>query len=133
MFITKECDYGIRIIRALADGKKKSVKDICLVERVPHQYGYKILKKLEKGHLVASYRGVNGGYALRKSLDEITLYDIFISIEKEINIINCMKAESNCIHNAPGKLCKIHEELCRIQCSLFKQLKEKSMAEIVGD
>jgi len=28
MLLTKECDYGIRVIRALADGTKKTVEAI---------------------------------------------------------------------------------------------------------
>jgi len=132
MFITKESDYGIRIIRALSHGNKMTVKDICNEEQVPHQYGYKILKKLEKSGMVESFRGTYGGYALSKSPKDITLYDIIIAIECNLNIIDCTNVDVNCINNTGEKICKVHQELCKIQNSLFKQLKEKSLADILN-
>lgn len=133
MFLTKESDYGVRIIRALSHGKKMSVKDICDEEHVPQQYSYKILKKLEKSGMVESFRGAYGGYGLRKSLNDITLYDIITAIESNLNIIDCMDVDVNCINNSGEKICKVHQELCCIQSSLIKQLKEKSMSEILFD
>jgi len=133
MFITKESDYGIRIIRTLSHGDKMTVRDICAEEHVPHQYAYKILKKLEKSGLVESFRGAHGGYALSKSLKDITMYDIITAIEPELNIIDCINPDVNCIHKVGGKVCKVHQELCRVQSSLFKNLKEKSIEEILFD
>jgi len=133
MFITKESDYAIRIVRALAHGDKMNVKSICAMEHVPRQYAYKILKKLENGGLVKSYRGTYGGYALNKSPDKITLYDIIFSIETNLNISGCTEEGTTCIHNTGDRLCKVHLELCKLQDELFKRLKEKSMSEILSD
>ena len=46
MLVTRETDYAIRALRALSDGNKKTLADICRLEVVPQQFGYKILKKL---------------------------------------------------------------------------------------
>ena len=73
MLITRECDYAVRIVRALAGGDKLCVNQICEKEELTPAFVYKILKKLEKGDLVKSFRGSNGGYALKKDIGQITL------------------------------------------------------------
>ena len=64
MLLTRECDYALRTVRVLAEGGRQSVGSICKRESVPHQYAYKILKKLEHAGIVRSYRGIHGGYEL---------------------------------------------------------------------
>ena len=76
MLITRECDYAVRIVRALAGGEKLCVNQVCEKEELTPAFVYKILKKLEKGDLVMSFLGSNGGYGLKKDIGQITLLDI---------------------------------------------------------
>lgn len=46
MLFTKESDYAIRVIRALQDGGKKTIKELCELEQIPSAFGYKILQKM---------------------------------------------------------------------------------------
>ena len=48
MLFTKESDYAIRVIRALQDGGKKTIKELCELEQIPSAFGYKILQKMNK-------------------------------------------------------------------------------------
>ena len=48
MLITRECDYAVRVVRALADGRRMSVGEICEKEFITAPFAYKILKKLQK-------------------------------------------------------------------------------------
>ena len=73
MFITRECDYAVRVVRALWGESRLSVSDICEKESVTAPFAYKILKKLQKAEIVKGYRGVHGGYSLNEGLDELTL------------------------------------------------------------
>ena len=47
--------------------------------------------KLKKNSLVKSIRGVNGGYILTKSPDEIKLSNIFTAVQEEIKTVRCKK------------------------------------------
>ena len=132
MLITRECDYGVRIIRALAKGEKMCVNQICEKEDLTPAFVYKILKKLEKKEIVRSFRGSNGGYALKKSIGELTLLDIYLAVDPDFYMIECMKPEKNCIHNAGDCGCKVHQELTRVQSVLVKELSSKSILEIMG-
>lgn len=132
MLITRECDYAVRIIRALAAGEKSCVNQICEKEELTPAFVYKILKKLEKKEIVKSYRGSNGGYALQKDIYDLYLLDIYLAVEPEFYMIECMNPEKPCVHNECGDGCKVHNELCRIQKSLIKELKARSIGEIMS-
>jgi len=132
IFFTKECDYGIRIIRALASGMKKTVKEICDAEHIPGQYAYKILKKLERAGFVSSLRGRDGGYRLAKSLDTFSIYDIVSAIDENLFIFECLLEGNRCPNNTDLKQpCAVHIEFDRIQNSLVAEMSKKTMLEIV--
>ena len=48
MFITRECDYAVRVVRALKGTRKLSVNEICEKEDITAPFAYKILNKLQK-------------------------------------------------------------------------------------
>ena len=52
MFITRECDYAVRVVRALWGESRLSVSDICEKEAITAPFAYKILKKLQKAEIV---------------------------------------------------------------------------------
>ena len=132
MFLTKECDYGVRIIRALADGTKKTVENIANEEQIPQKYAYKIVKKLERGDLVQSIRGRSGGYLLAKTLDSFTLLDVIAAVDSTRYVNECLQPAYECIfRDHPERPCYVHFELVRIQSHLGDELSSKSMAEVL--
>ncbi|WP_408609060.1 RrF2 family transcriptional regulator [Aminipila terrae] len=68
MLITRETDYALRILRALADGQQLTSADICQREILPQNFVYKILKKLNKSGIVYIARGAEGGCKLTADL-----------------------------------------------------------------
>ncbi|MDR1410993.1 MAG: Rrf2 family transcriptional regulator [Spirochaetaceae bacterium] len=131
MFITRESDYAVRALRELAGGELKTVQTICEREQIPFQYGYKILKKLEKTGLVQGFRGAGGGYRIAKLPETITLFDVVSSIDESLAIAECLKHGADCPRNRGLRKCKVHTELDRIQRQLLGSLKEKSLAELI--
>ena len=131
MLLTKECDYGLRIIRALGDGEKRTVKVICEQEYVPYKYAYKILKKLQKAGLVNNKLGPNGGYISAKSLDEFSIYDVVNAVDERLFISECLRDDNECLRNTTGNPCKVHNELSRLQVLLVAEMKAKSIAEVM--
>ena len=131
MFLTKECDYGVRIIRTLSDGEKRIVELICEAEHIPGQYAYKILKKLERAGLVQSVRGRNGGYKLQKSLQQITLYDIVTAIDDNLYVFECLRKGHTCANNSSDNPCSIHTEFDRIQKAIQTEMSRHSMQVLV--
>ena len=127
MFLTKECDYGVRIIRALSDGEKRIVESICEEEHIPGQYAYKILKKLERAGLVQGVRGRNGGYKLNRALPQISLFDIVTAIDSNLYVFECLRKGHKCVNNPTENCCSIHTELERVQHVLETEMKRNPM------
>ena len=113
MFITRECDYAVRVVRALWGESRLSVSDICEKEAITAPFAYKILKKLQKAEIVRrDIRGVHGGYSLNRGLDELTLYEVYSAIDPEMFIIECLDPKYNCVRDGQGGLpCLVHREL----------------------
>ena len=132
MFLTKECDYGVRVIRALSDGEKKTVETIATEQHIPKKYAYKIVKKLERGGFVHSIRGRGGGYRIQKSPDTFTLVDIVVAIDPERYVNECLRGESTCsFKNNPDGQCLVHTELAQVQELIISTLSAKTMAQIL--
>jgi len=131
MLLTREFDYGLRVIRSLADGEKKSGAEICSTEILPVSYGYKILKKLENAGILLSTRGQYGGYQLAKSLENITLYDIILALNESFLVFQCLEDRTMCPFLSENRPCGFHIEFQRIQDMLVEGMREKSMYDLV--
>lgn len=128
MLITRKSDYAIRILRILRDGAVHSVREICTEEEVPKAFAYKILREMDREGLVGAERGNRGGYYLKKSLDEMTLYDVVALTEEEVAVLHCMKED--CSRNA-GASCSVHREIARIQAALVTEMKRNTISKIL--
>ena len=132
MLFTRECDYAVRIFRALADGELVNVQDISQLEDISVSITYKIARKLEKAGYIKSYRGTNGGYRLKASLEKVTLYDVFLTIDRNLFITSCTKKEFQCNRNQAENPCMVHKEFLRLQDMIEKELKSRSLLEIMN-
>jgi Rrf2 family protein len=74
------------------------------------KYLERILNILRKGDLVDSFKGANGGYALKRPAAKISVADIVIALEGPIEPMKCV-----------GKTCRMEKA-----CSL------KNVWEILG-
>ena len=133
MFITRESDYAMRVVRALMGETRLSVSEICEREAITAPFAYKILKKLQNAGIVKGYRGVHGGYALKKDPAELTLYDIYTAIDSDMSIIECLNGRCECTRNGQdGIPCYAHDELKDIQNELWAMLQRKSREDLFG-
>lgn len=132
MFISREYDYALRILRVLSGKEQMTVKEICDAEHIPQPYSYKILKKLEKAEIVRGRRGTMGGYQMVLDAEDVSLYDIYVAIEGEMYINECMHEGYDCPHQHAGQVCCIHKELCQLQNYMVTGLKERTMADMLN-
>ena len=133
MIITRETDYALRIIRALADGKQYTAEEICNAEYLPKQFVYKIIKKLEKYDLILIIRGVHGGYRLVGDLNKTTLFDLVNIMEADRLVCACVKSGYKCGRKEKsGATCQVHVELQQLQEDLDNALKSRSLAQVIG-
>lgn len=133
MKITQESDYGFRVVLYLSNlgyGKKIEAKNIAKDQNVPLRFLLKLLRKLTQSGIVKSYRGVNGGYALNRTPENITLKNIIEAIDGPIYLNRCLYDPEHCNANRKGH-CGIHNALSRVQNTLIKELESINFKDIM--
>ncbi|NPD46850.1 MULTISPECIES: Rrf2 family transcriptional regulator [unclassified Lentimicrobium] len=77
------------VVLIAASDKLINVNQIAEATGASKNHLAKVMQRLGKQGLVASSRGPNGGFKLKKKPNEFTLYDIYESIEGPIEIEGC--------------------------------------------
>ncbi|MBT9775501.1 Rrf2 family transcriptional regulator [Clostridium sp. MCC353] len=133
MLFTRECDYAVRIVRALSHGGIVSVQEISAKEDITVSIAYKITRKLEKSGLLKSHRGSSGGYSLTRPVTQLTLYDVFTVIDPDLLITECMGSSYSCSRNTGTHPCRVHGEFSRLQNLLVRELKAKTLSDLISN
>lgn len=133
MLITKETDYALRILRALAGEERIAAPQLAQGEQIPLQFAYKILKKLQKGGLIRIMRGTDGGCALAAQLDQVSLYQLMQIMEEDSAVSSCMKPGYQCAwcKEHGDTVCQANFHLAAIQKKLDEELKEYSLSKVL--
>lgn len=86
--LSVKVDYACRVLAQLArsygSDRLAHIEDLARTEAVPANYLVQILSELRNGGLISSKRGKQGGYALAKAPQGVTLYDIVRLIEGDV-------------------------------------------------
>ena len=133
MLITKETDYALRILRALAGGERLTTEQLAREEQIPRQFAYKILKKLSKGGLVRTLRGAGGGCVLAAGLKDVSFLRLLRTMEEDAYVSSCMKPGYRCLwcKEHGDAVCYAHTHLSSIQEKLNRELESHSLWEIL--
>lgn len=84
-------------------------REIARRMEVPEDFLAKILKLLVRGQLVASTRGVHGGYRLARAPSDISFLDVMEAVEGPIQVNHCTSTH---VHAGPG--CDLSQD-----CTMF--------------
>lgn len=88
MKLSVKVDYACRVLAQLARQYGSEglahIEELARTEAVPANYLVQILSELRNGGLIVSRRGKQGGYALARPPEEITLLEIVKVIEGEL-------------------------------------------------
>lgn len=89
--VTKLADYGIVMLTyfAVNSGATFNARDVAKVVHLPLPVVSKVLKMLARHGLLASQRGIKGGYGLSKSPWDITVAEIIRALEGPIAVTEC--------------------------------------------
>ena len=130
--ITRLADYGILLMSYLATGRRGQVhtaRDVSGATGVPLPTVSKILKALARAGLLASHRGVGGGFALARDGKTITDADVVTALEGPIALTACLSPdrESCTVENS----CPVKPNWERLNDAVRTALQSISVAEMV--
>ncbi len=130
--ITRLTDYGIILLAYLASRPREQVltaRDAAQECRLPVPMVSKILKTLARGGILASHRGVKGGYSLARAPERITVGDIIGALEGPIGITECSSSPGSC-EQEPS--CPVRINWQRISEAVRGSLEKIPLSEMVG-
>ena len=130
MFVNRETDYAIRIVRNLNENELSQIENISSKENISITMAHKVARILKNSGVISSKSGINGGYYLNRPLSEITLFDVYGAMNGTADINACIADKELCPF-AQTSSCKVHSELCRIQAILHEELKRKPISELI--
>ena len=95
--VSRMADYAVLLLCRMNRNKDKvySAHDLSLSTSLPITTISKILTKLRKAQIVASVRGVSGGYKLSKDARKISVGDIIDIIDGKIALTVCIEENNN--------------------------------------
>ena len=106
MQLNTKSRYAVMALADMANfpqNKPVSLRDISLRQNISLHYLEQIFIKLKKNNIIKSIRGINGGYVLNRSPNDIKISEIFLALDEKVKTIGC-KRESK--KGCNGKLTK---------------------------
>jgi Rrf2 family protein len=96
--ITRDTDYAIRALRYIAKRKDETVSVSTLVQelQIPRPFLRKLLQMLNKKGLLESYKGLGGGFQLKKSPSSIGLVDLVEIFQGPFSLNECAFKKEEC-------------------------------------
>lgn len=130
MLYSRPCEYAIRTMAYLAWGgpqRRVQAHEIAAAERIPAPFLAKILQQLARGNLVNSFKGPGGGFSLKRSAEEISLYEIFRVVDGVDTLDRCAVGLAECNDLAP---CPLHDTWKAVRVHLLRYLKTTTLEEM---
>lgn len=134
MKITQEVDYALRVVHYFCisePGARIEAKAIADHEKVPIRFLLKILRKLTQAGIINSFRGVNGGYTLARTPEEITFLDVMEAIDGPMYVWKCIENEESCNAGRCGQ-CRVHDALDFVQKRFNSEFKKITFDKIIS-
>lgn len=132
MKITNASEYAIRAILHMALNPEKvyTISEIFSEVDAPQKFLAKILQKLSAKKILASSRGVKGGFKLNKPIDKISLFEIYECVDGPMALNKCLIDGYKCQREIT---CPIHKVWEKAQNQLKETLSEKSIKDLIEE
>ncbi len=136
--LSNTCKYALRALIYLGkyskEDKMLGIKKISEDLDLSSPFLGKILQNLVKQKLLISTKGPNGGFALAKNPEDITLWDIVIKVDGEEYFTNCLIGLESCqAHDSSKPLCPIHHQYEKLRKEIARFYKETTLEIISQD
>ncbi len=130
--ISKQADYGIVLLSHFAQkdaGTSLTAREVAGESGLPLPMVAKILKRLGRGGILESKRGVKGGYRLTRSDREVTIASIVEALEGPIGVVDCIPGLTRTCRHEPR--CPVRSPLQRLNAIVRQTLESLTLRELV--
>jgi len=134
MLITRASEYAILSLIVLS--KASSPMDSETLSRelsISKSFLAKILQSLAKQEILNSYKGINGGFTLKKEPKDINMLDVFTAVEGKAPVVfECAPSENDC-PSERANVCSIWPFLNKLQGKIDTFFSDLALADILDD
>jgi FeS assembly SUF system regulator len=129
--ISKLTDYATVLLATLAadPARRYTAAELAERSRIAAPTVSKLLKQLHRGGLLASSRGLHGGYRLAREAEAISAAAILDALEGPLALTECASASSHCELEAT---CRVGGAWQRINVAIRQSLEEITLADLAG-
>lgn len=130
--LTNLADYAVVLMGHLARRDRRgNASELAEETGLPVPTVSKILGAMSRAKLLASHRGLKGGFTLARPAGEITIADVIEAVDGPIALVHC-------IENAPGDcdyepICTMRTHWQVINAAVKDGLERVTLADIAGD
>lgn len=110
MLLSQRCEYALRTaiyVATLGRASYVSTREVSAALGIPRHYLAKTVRSLTASGLFVSRREPNGGIALARPPDGITLKEVVLAVDGSAVFTECVLGLSGCGEEKP---CPLHEE-----------------------
>ena len=127
--ISQTVEYALRAVVTIAQhgGAPLTAQRISELTKVPAPYLSKMLQSLVRANLLGSQRGINGGFTLNRSPEELRILEVVNVVDPVRRIHTCPLGFSS--HGT--NLCPLHRRLDDAIASLEEVFRKSTVAEML--
>jgi Rrf2 family protein len=131
--ISRTAEYALRAVVHLAaqtdESSSETVGQVAVGTRVPAGYLAKVLQNLSRAGLIASQRGLGGGFRLVRSAHDISIYEVIQAVDPMERIRTCPLG----LEAHGTNLCPLHRRLDDAMEMIEEQFRTTTIAELLTD
>ena len=131
MLISTKGRYALRVMIDLAEHQSDefiSLKGIAQRQEISEKYLESIIRMLVKAKVLDSLRGKGGGYRLKKSPDQYTVYNILRLTEESLAPVSCLE-ETGCSRSGICRTLRLWQGLDQV---IRDYLKSVTIADLMA-
>jgi FeS assembly SUF system regulator len=129
--ISRLTDYATVVLATLAEHPERVQTATALAEhtKIAAPTVSKLLKQLQRAHLVTSTRGLHGGYQLARAAVDISAADILDALEGPVALTDCSAGHGHC---GIESNCRAGRVWQRLNLAFRRSLTEVTLAQLAG-
>ena len=130
MRLTRLTDFAVRVLihLALNPGRLCTIAEIADRYRISQAHLMKVTHQLARAGWITTLRGNGGGMALALAPDEIRLGQVVVSMEPDLEVVECFSTGSTCMLTGSCKLTGVMHDALR---SFVDRLDQTTLADVL--
>ena len=137
MRISTKGRYALRMLVDLAQHRESgfvALKDIAERQNISKKYLEQIIPMLNKGSILRTERGAQGGYMLARKPDQYTIREILELTEGSLSPVSCVdEGAPMCARSADCPTLPIWQGLARVVCEYLDGITLQDVLDRMGE